>query len=92
MNTRRTTLALSVLGLAAASTLSGCANSQDTSIQALRGNLTPELSTLAQTPYMVNNQRAITLNQHFRALPEDASRLLFYADRPTRLTPYPVSY
>lgn len=92
MNTRRTTLALSVLGLVAASALSGCASSKDTSIQALRGHPTPELKTIAMTPDMVKNQRSITLNQHFRALPEDVGRLLLYTDRPTRLTPYPVAH
>jgi hypothetical protein len=91
MNTRRTALAVSILGLGAASTLSGCV-SNGTSIQALRNNPTPELQTLGSTRDMVNNRLSIMHNQFNRALAEDIGRTLLLIDRPTRLTPSPVAY
>lgn len=92
MNTRRTALAVSFLGLAAISTLSGCATSNDTSIAGIRSHLTPELGNISRTNNEINNARAVTVNQMHRALGNDLGTLLFFSNRPTRLTPYPVAY
>jgi len=92
MNTRRTALAISFLGLAAISTLSGCATSKDTSVAGIRSHLTPELGNISRTKDEINNSRAITVNQMHRALGNDIGRLLLYTDRPTRLTSHPVAY
>lgn len=92
MNTRRTALAVSVLGLVGLTTLSGCATSNDNSVAGIRSHLTPELSNISRTKTEVNNARAITTNQHLRALGNDVGHLLLFTDRPTRLTSHPVAY
>lgn len=94
MNTRRTTLAVLALGLAAAgSTLSGCASGNTgTSIHAIRRHPTPELANVNRTRDAVKNTRSIAFNQHWRALGNDLGHLVFYSDRPTRLVSSPVAH
>ncbi len=75
--------------------LVGCSSSPsspyDVSVDAIRGDLTPELR--AMTDRLVDEQRnmAVAYNQNKRMLFDDLGRA-FYTDHPTRLSPYPITY
>lgn len=95
MNIRRVTLVASLLvagTLGSALTGCGSTDTRNTSIGHIRGNLTPELTTLAWSPAEVQNNLALARNQYIRAMNEDIGRVLLYVDRPSRLTPAPVGH
>ncbi|MBX3365034.1 MAG: hypothetical protein KF866_09740 [Phycisphaeraceae bacterium] len=77
-----------VLGVGAAA-LVGCSGSS-VSASAIRANPTPELVTLHQRQADVDNQYAFMRNANHRMILSDLSRF-WYTDRPSRLTPEPMS-
>ncbi len=82
---------LSLAGLAVV--LTGCQNpaspwSRDGRI---RANLTPELNTLDQTDVDVKNQLALLTNENLRMARDDWLKI-WYLDRPSRLTQFPMPH
>jgi hypothetical protein len=80
-------LAAAAAGLAAATTLIGCAYDEPNSPQydAMRDNLTPELDTLAMRPDDVDNTLVRSADVYGRLFWEDLGRLGLL-DRPSRLS------
>lgn len=85
------TVAAGVIAVACAS--AGCempGRSSPFSRDALiRANLTPELDTLAQRPVDIENALTIMSDENLRMFNNDLGRV-FYTDRPSRLSPYPI--
>jgi hypothetical protein len=79
-----------ILGTCALLTACG-GNANSTSPSAIRGNLTPELSSLTARSVDLSNERAITFNTNFRAMVDDFNRAALL-DRPSRLTVYPMPH
>lgn len=89
MQTRRAALTcLSLLALAGALTGGGC-SAEQSQLNDVRWNATPELSTIPDTHDEAVNDWVITQNSNLRALNGDVGRA-FYWNRPSRLTPEPV--
>lgn len=91
IRTRRIAV-LSLAGLAMV-VLTGCQNpaspwSRDGRI---RANLTPELKTLDQTHVGVKNQTALMVSENRRMAYDDLIKV-FYLDRPSRLTQFPMPH
>jgi len=79
-------------GLAlAAVALTGCRSDDpyNVSYSAISGNLTPELSTMAQRPVDVDADLALINNFNLRMLGEDLGRV-FMTNGPSRLSPYSI--
>ncbi len=72
---------LSVAALLLGGCYSNTAAGRDAKV---RGNLTPELSTLAQRPIDVDNRTTLTFDENLRMANEDWNRL-WLLDRPSRL-------
>lgn len=89
-NTRR--LVTTAVAAAACAALLACGSTPRThkQLSQIRSNPTPELVTLSQTQNSVDNDWAIYLNEMQRMRTSDLSRA-FYTDRPSRLTPMPMS-
>lgn len=65
--------------------LGACASNTPSARDAeVRGNLTPELHTLAERPIDVDNRQTLTVDENLRMANEDLNRLLLL-DRPSRL-------
>lgn len=79
---------LSLVGICA---LSGCSSSNklDAKAKELRGNPSPEVTTLYQRQSDVDNALTVTFDENLRMAKEDWGRV-WLTDRPSRLTPEPV--
>ena len=73
-----------MLAIAPAVLLFGC-----TGNQASLENITPSMDTLAQTYTDTDVDLSVTDNKNLRMAQEDLGRV-WYTNRPSRLTPYPV--
>ncbi len=77
---------LAVASFVALAGLVGCASSPAARRDAqVRGNVTPELETLAQRPIDVDNTQAVVWDEDLRMANEDWNRL-WLMDRPSRLS------
>lgn len=84
----RPLLVVSAVGLAAC--VGGCSHNPKPgeSVNAIRGNPTPEMWTLSRSHDQALNDTAITLNEDFRQVNDDWKRL-WLMDRPSRMSGFP---
>ncbi|MFG0285796.1 MAG: hypothetical protein ACF8R7_15380 [Phycisphaerales bacterium JB039] len=83
---RTSRIAIVMLGVCAAASLTGCASRH----ARIRANPTPELHTLTGRYVDQQNDFAIMWDENVRMLRQDWDRF-WYVDRPSRLTPEPIA-
>jgi ABC-type phosphonate transport system ATPase subunit len=71
--------------------LVGCGSGKSTSASAIRGDLTPELSTMHQRPADISNEFAHMSNANWRMMRRDFIRGAHW-DRPSRLSVTPIPH
>ncbi|MSR41839.1 MAG: hypothetical protein EXS10_08075 [Phycisphaerales bacterium] len=91
---RTRTHCLTTLSLAAAAlvvtTMTGCqSNPNDVSFNSVKGDLTPELFNVSESPYDVDRNVAMNFNQNLRMFWDDMG-YVWMTDRPSSLSNYPI--